>query len=74
VTAPQVTADGLEFLVRRHLLGGYSYTQEEIDAGSESPEDRQSVSHRLVQQLRELGLEVADPPAEPHPGNWTPVD
>jgi len=75
VTAlPRITPDGLEALVRRNLREGYSYTQEEIDAGSESPEDRQSVRHRVVQRLRELGVEVDEPEDPPERGNWAPVD
>jgi len=75
VTAlPRIAPDGLEALVRRNLREGYSYTQEEIDAGSVSPEDRQSVRHRVVQRLRELGVEVDEPEDPPEPGNWTPVD
>lgn len=71
---PRITPDGLEALVRRNLREGYSYTQQEIDAGSESPEDRQSVTHRVVQRLRELGVEVEEPAATRDQGNWTAVD
>lgn len=70
---PRISADGLEFLVRKNLLDGYSYTQEEIDAGSESPEDRRSVRHRVVQRLRELGVEVDEPHEKPEQGNWKPA-
>ena len=71
--APKVTADGLEFLIRKHLLGGYSYTQEEIDAGSESPEDRQKVTALIVRILRDVGVAVDEPVPAPDRGNWKPA-
>jgi len=70
---PHLTASEVDALVHAHLHAGYSYTQEELDAGTVSPEDVKSVRDRLCKDLASRGIDTPEPEDVPERGNWEPA-
>ena len=70
---PHLTASEVDALVHAHLHAGYSYTREELAAGTVSPEDVKSVRDRLRKDLAARGIGTPEPEDAPERGNWEPA-